>query len=99
MKRPDGIVDARNPASRKRSPATLKRDLARAARHTARQIETAASDRQVAYADGGRPNTTERLARDLDRLHGDKRALRRVVLDTAPALDRQVYRRTPGAGA
>lgn len=78
---------------KKHSPS----DMRRRARRMNERIAQLRGERHEAWLEGGRdPFLADRQESGLDRLHGEKRELRREVYDLAPDLEgRPVFRGVP----
>ena len=71
-------------------------DRARDARTLINRIESTTDERHQAWSEGDQPNLTAYTATELERLHGDKRAMRRDIYAEAPQLEgRPVFRGPP----
>lgn len=61
------------------------------------RIEERTAERAELWAEGDRAYAVERLSGDLERLHGDKRTMRRDIYAEAPQLEgRPVFKGVPG---
>ena len=68
----------------------------RRARRLVAHIEATTAERHQSWTEGDQPNVTARAATELERLHGDKRAMRRDLYAAAPQLEGQpVYKGRP----
>lgn len=83
------------PRKRKRKDSPSRR--ARTARLLRERIEATTDERLANWSEGDQPIRTERLTADLDRLHADKRDMRRDIYRDAPELEGyEVRKGVPG---
>ena len=66
----------------------------RRAKRLMERIDSRTNERRNAWAEGGRPNTTERLTAQLAKDHEEKRTLRREIYAANPQLEGREVRRS-----
>lgn len=87
MKRAAGQTGFRDGQAPKRRQKDTPSRRAREARRLRERIERTTAERHDAWAEGDLPFRTERLTTDLDRLHADKRVMRRDIYREVPELE------------
>lgn len=83
----DAHSGSRTVEPRKRKRHRSPSDKAREARRLVERIEAETAARHQAWQEGAQPNLTSHGERELDRLHHDKREMRREVYRALPVLE------------